>query len=929
MSPSRKASGNAAGSTAPKPVSQWPPASSLFRNGIARLIAILLIGSAALGILGVLGNKASLECARENGFDVVTLEVAGTADKADAVLGNCTRGDLNASIGWDTFAFIPGYVVVLGGGVMFVTSRHAFRLKRLTKAGPLMLGAVVAIGALDVLENVMLFSGAHEVDDVARMHGWGAAGAATFAWPKFVLAVAVVLYLVVGLLAWIAHIPVTSSDPVEGTAAAARTGERGGIGISLSGGGVRAGTTGLGFLQELDANGVFDKASWLSAVSGGSYMAGAWTIARNAPSDPAMPADTPRPWADKSPEVDHLRRNLGYLFGRAGGAAGAIGTLLVGLAVNLAVIFTMLWLVARPLGWLVGSNLIAPALKDGEAFRVGPEHWGPVMRWGLLALGLAVLWVFAQRVASLDLGILTRSSFRKGLGAAAAAAIAAAFAMGLVLLALPALVSGLPRWIADHEAVLRTFQTITGGGIAAVVMGVLKNPVRKSLPRLGGFLVLALMLAVGAEFASGAARNGWAEDRTSYLIVLGVFGLVYYVVDPDWWSLQPYYRARLRSAYATHRQDGEVHAYPAAEEPNLVELTNGPQLLVCTTLNARGGDGRPGVPAYSLTFSARGIDVHVPGATDGASKTYLANTDRYAKLFRRWDTPRLTAMTAVGMSGAAVSSAMGRFNYGSTAALLALANVRLGMWMPNPRYTPATAALPERPGYPRRRINYLFKEMLRIHDPDDLYVYVTDGGHWENLGVVELIRRGCTEIYCLDASGSTTDSFGTFADAVTIAAQECGATITLEFDPLRAGSSGGVVDRFVERDCAMGTIDYADGTLGVLWYAKASLTEVGKTRLVAYKEKNPIFPCDPTSDQLFDLEKFECYRLLGNQLGEHVIERRSRLVRQLGIDDNGADVLEETARLTADDLARIKAIVTATTPTTIDVTDAARSGAGL
>ncbi len=51
--------------------------------------------------------------------------------------------------------------------------------------------------------------------------------------------------------------------------------------------------------------------------------------------------------------------------------------------------------------------------------------------------------------------------------------------------------------------------------------------------------------------------------------------------------------------------------------------------------------------------------------------------------------------------------------------------------------------------------------------------------------------------------------------------------------------------------------------------------------------------------------------------------------RQLSTDGGSTDVLEETRRLTADDLARVKAIVTARAGSTIDVTDAARTGAGL
>ena len=54
---------------------------------------------------------------------------------------------------------------------------------------------------------------------------------------------------------------------------------------------------------------------------------------------------------------------------------------------------------------------------------------------------------------------------------------------------------------------------------------------------------------------------------------------------------------------------------------------------------------------------------------------------------------------------------------------------------------------------PRPRPRYLLKELLGWNSVNDKYLYVTDGGHYENLGLVELLRRGCTKIYCLDASG--------------------------------------------------------------------------------------------------------------------------------------------------------------------------------
>ena len=45
------------------------------------------------------------------------------------------------------------------------------------------------------------------------------------------------------------------------------------------------------------------------------------------------------------------------------------------------------------------------------------------------------------------------------------------------------------------------------------------------------------------------------------------------------------------------------------------------------------------------------------------------------------------------------------------------------------------------------------RERLANYRPDAPYLYVSDGGHWENLGIVEALRRGCTELIVISASG--------------------------------------------------------------------------------------------------------------------------------------------------------------------------------
>jgi hypothetical protein len=90
--------------------------------------------------------------------------------------------------------------------------------------------------------------------------------------------------------------------------------------------------------------------------------------------------------------------------------------------------------------------------------------------------------------------------------------------------------------------------------------------------------------------------------------------------------------------------------------------------------------------------------------------------------------------TAMAASGAAASPNMGYHTRAGVAALLALFNVRLGWWTGNPRNNKAYREYAPGAGY-------MLKELLSSTDATDSYVYLSDGGHFENLGLYELVRR--------------------------------------------------------------------------------------------------------------------------------------------------------------------------------------------
>lgn len=881
-------------------------------RGLVRFVVVAIVVVVASGGIILLGRTADITCltrvveqpdgtALVEQASTVDLQVAGTSARADALLVECSRADITDPLIGDSLLFVPAYVLVLGAATALV-GPLGYRVRSLRRLALPMTAAVVLAGALDLVENLSVWFG---LDGQARgsLHLGDAAAAVSSvaAWPKLVLLTLALLYVAVAALGYVAN-PfrpgARTADPADPaplvpdplgpldlpnlpTVAAAGAP---GTGISLSGGGVRAATYGLGALQALDQAGIYAQARYLSAVSGGSYMAGAWTIARSY-ADPGGPwAGQPWPWADGSAEVAHFRSRLDYLRSRDGGLFGAIATLGLGLAVNAGSLFVLLWLIARPLGWLVGSPLIG-ATPDGFTF--ARYVWLPPLVWALAAVVFLLVWVLLQRVRTLPFWS-GRSEVRKVAALLVVAAAVVAVLLGIVLMAVPGAIAA----VGNPSDVVHALQTVLGIGVVAAIVGVLKKPAMKLLPKAGGLLVLLFGVAVGGQIAASATTSSFSRERFTYLAVAGAFAVFYFFADPDWWSIQPYYRGRLRYAYATRRtveDDRPVVAdFEQRPEKQLREYAGmRPELVVCAALNVSGGGvpTRVGVPAYSFTFTPTAISYTEPTLADGEGTTYRSPTAWYGRVFRRWDTPRLAVMTAVGMSGAAVSSAMGRFKKGTTGALLALANVRLGMWMPNPRLlgdVPPGGLEGRRPGYPRRRLNYLVKEVFGVYDLDDLYVYVTDGGHWENLGLVELLRRRCSEVFCFDASGSLPDSFGTLAEAITLAAQELGATIELGYEPLRALSTGGHLDRYVARDCAVGVVTYADGSRGILWYAKISLTADAPSRLRAYKEKMDIFPCHPTSDQFFDTEQFETYRELGTFSTSHLLSLRAQALEVLG-----------------------------------------------
>jgi hypothetical protein len=227
--------------------------------------------------------------------------------------------------------------------------------------------------------------------------------------------------------------------------------------------------------------------------------------------------------------------------------------------------------------------------------------------------------------------------------------------------------------------------------------------------------------------------------------------------------------------------------------------------------------------------------------------------------------------TALTISGAAANPNMG---YMSTSRLvsflMAMFNVRLGWWLGNPGKAGAKTF---RRGVPRFAVGPVIVEALSLADDNRPYVFLSDGGHFENLGLYEMVLRRCRMIVVSDASTDADYRFDSLGMAIRKIRIDFG--IPIEFDE----PSGFRCDR--DAYCAVGTIRYScvDETPrafdGKLLYIKPRVTGGEPGDVVQYKRRNPRFPQESLVDQFFSESQFESYRVLGLHILTEIVGAES------------------------------------------------------
>ncbi len=242
---------------------------------------------------------------------------------------------------------------------------------------------------------------------------------------------------------------------------------------------------------------------------------------------------------------------------------------------------------------------------------------------------------------------------------------------------------------------------------------------------------------------------------------------------------------------------------------------------------------------------------------DKSQRRAAANGKPCAYRPTRLTAGRVSVGMAVAISGAAVSPNMGYHTSTAVSFLLTVFNVRLGWWLGN-----ALKCSFRSPG-PPFGLMYTIRELFGLANADSRYVNVSDGGHFDNMGIYELVRRRCRYIICCDGEEDANMAFNGIGNAIRKCRTDFGVDIDLPLERLRKTAG------FSRAHCAVGTIKYR-GFEGHIVYLKTSLTGDEAPDVLEYRARKPEFPQETTADQWFDESQFESYRRLGHHIADKV-----------------------------------------------------------
>jgi hypothetical protein len=370
-----------------------------------------------------------------------------------------------------------------------------------------------------------------------------------------------------------------------------------------------------------------------------------------------------------------------------------------------------------------------------------------------------------------------------------------------------------------------------------------------------------------------------------FVATFGFAWLLSFCIDVNQFSMNTFYRTRLARCYLGATNDKRRPMPFTGYDTNDDNLPlsrfmntggkndyDGPYPIYNATLNLVHGEElawqeRKGA-SFVFTPDMCGYETPWDASVDPRSFRNLQyagyrETSKYA-----YSPDGMHLATPMSISGAAASPNMGFYSGPATAFLMTLFNVRLGWWLGNTRHKKTW-----KKGSPRQGLAYLVKELLGLTNDRAGFIYVSDGGHFENLAIYEMVRRRCRYIVACDAEEDETFGFHGLGNAIRKCREDFGVEIDINVDQIKPDPVTGRG----KAHCAVGKVYYPDQPgWGYLVYIKASLVGDEPADVLEYRVKHPAFPHQSTADQWFTESQFESYRRLGLHIAKTVFREDAK-----------------------------------------------------
>jgi hypothetical protein len=343
------------------------------------------------------------------------------------------------------------------------------------------------------------------------------------------------------------------------------------------------------------------------------------------------------------------------------------------------------------------------------------------------------------------------------------------------------------------------------------------------------------------------------------LLYLAICSTASYFINVNKFSLHAMYRQRLIRAFLgasnTKRSPHPFTGFDEQDNLSMCDLsTSKPLHVVNMALNLVRGENLAWQQRKAAPFTSTRWHT-------GSCRVGYRSSQMYGGAYRGGKTP-ISLGTAITISGAAASPNMGYNSSTLLTVVMTLFNARLGWWLGNPRAKPEVWL---RPG-PRWGIRPFLDEAFGLTTDTNAWMYLSDGGHFENLGLYEMVLRRCHTIVVSDAGADPEFTYEDLGNAVRKIRVDLGIPIELATDgmPTSPVEDGEARERL---HWGIAHIVYSavdpGAPNGMLLYIKPCLTGDEPPDVAQYAATDDRFPHQPTADQFFDEVQFESYRRLG------------------------------------------------------------------